>query len=503
MADPSPKEALPTTGSDLPSMKVREVGHNGLRVTAGQVLEEPDTALRYPQSIYTYKKMLKDSTVASAVEYVQTRMASVTWYPQAPKGFEKELEKYVNYLKTVQNDMETSWLSCIKQMSSFTTYGFSIMEIVPYTRLKVNGSRHNDGLRGIKKLAFRSQDTISGVEYANDGRDFVGYWQLVNHITNKSQNRPYKPYTDPKTGKLYSEVLLKKENILAFRNSALKDSPLGNSPLCSIYESWRFKKEYEQTLAYGVSSDINGLKVLYIPPQYLAENATAEDQAVFAQYQKIMRNMHIGAESGLILPQVLDDKGEQYFKFEVVNVSGSKSYDVAAVIESYKMEILTALYATVLTAGQGGGGSFALSTSLQEMVDMIIEAKLEEMRDVFNHTLIPYLWKLNGWDMTVLPTFEFTDISEPTLDDYSKAIQRVGAVKLIARTARNVNAMAEKLGLPDRIPEDATREQIDEILGTPPEDTKAGQGMEEGNNSGTGKADGSSGDGSTSNTENK
>jgi phage gp29-like protein len=224
---------------------------------------------------------------------------------------------------------------------------------------------------------------------------------------------------------------------------------------------------------------------------------------VFAQYQKIMRNMHIGAESGLILPQVLDDKGEQYFKFEVVNVSGSKSYDVAAVIESYKMEILTALYATVLTAGQGGGGSFALSTSLQEMVDMIIEAKLEEMRDVFNHTLIPYLWKLNGWDMTVLPTFEFTDISEPNIDDYSKAIQRIGAVKLIARTARNVNAMAEKLGLPDRIPEDATREQIDEILGTPPEDTKAGQGMEEGNNSGTGKADGSSGDGSTSNTENK
>ena len=43
-------------------------------------------ALRYPQSIYTYKKMLKDSTVASAVEYVQTRMSSVTWYPKAPKA---------------------------------------------------------------------------------------------------------------------------------------------------------------------------------------------------------------------------------------------------------------------------------------------------------------------------------------------------------------------------------------------------------------------------------
>ena len=499
MADPSPKEALPTTGSDLPSMKVREVGFNGLSVTAGQVLEEPDTALRYPQSIYTYKKMLKDSTVASAVEYVQTRMASVTWYPQAPKGFEKELEQYVNYLKTVQNDMETSWLSCIKQMSSFTTYGFSIMEIVPYTRLKVNGSRHNDGLRGIKKLAFRSQDTISGVEYKNDGKDFVGYWQRVNHITNKGQYRTF-----PAVGSnlAYNEVLLKKENILAFRNSALKDSPLGQSPLNSIYESWRFKKEYEQTLAYGVSSDINGLKVLYIPPQYLAENASAEDQAVFAQYQKIMRNMHIGAESGLILPQVLDDKGEQYFKFEVVNVSGSKSYDVAAVIESYKMEILTALYATVLTAGQGGGGSFALSTSLQDMVDMIIEAKLEEMRDVFNHTLIPYLWKLNGWDMTVLPTFEWKasslSITPPTYEQKTKAFYQLLAAGGVAITARNINHIAKESGFPEMLPEDWTSDQVREVLSNA--DSKAGQGFA---TTGDGTSTSPKGDSSATNAHNK
>ena len=40
----------------------------------------------------------------------------------------------------------------------------------------------------------------------------------------------------------------------------------------------------------------------------MSETASPEDAAVFAMYQKIMRNLHIGAESGLILPQVLDDK---------------------------------------------------------------------------------------------------------------------------------------------------------------------------------------------------
>lgn len=499
MADPSNTE-LPASGKDLPAMRVKEVGFNGLSVTSGQVLEEADIALRYPQSIYTYKKMLKDSTVASAVEYVQTRMSSVNWYPKAPKGHEDELASKVTYLKTVQNDMTASWLSTMKQMTSFTTYGFSIAEIVPYTRLYKNGSKFNDGLRGIKKLAFRSQDTISGVEFTDDGRDFVGYWQRVNKITNKS--RPYRTYPDLTEGTTNNEVLLKKENLLVFRNGALKDSPFGKSPLNDIYESFRYKKEYEQAQAYGISSDVNGLKVLYIPPQYMSETASPEDAAVFAMYQKIMRNLHIGAESGLILPQVLDDKGEQYFKFEVVNVSGSKAYDVSKVIESYKMEILTALYATVLTAGQGGGGSFALSESLQEMVDTIITAKLEEMRDVLNHTLIPYLWKLNGWDMSVLPTFEFTAVRKPTLDEYSKAIQRIGAVKLIARTAKNINAIGEYLDLPDFIDEEMEQDKLKEILGDPPEQTKAGQGMKDGLNNGTGKSNGSSGDNSSGNKEN-
>lgn len=215
-----------------------------------------------------------------------------------------------------------------------------------------------------------------------------------------------------------------------------------------------------------------------------------------------MRNMHIGAESGLILPQVLDDKGEQYFKFEVVNVSGSKSYDVAAVIESYKMEILTALYATVLTAGQGGGGSFALSTSLQEMVDMIIEAKLEEMRDVFNHTLIPYLWKLNGWDMTVLPTFEWEtsslSITPPTYEQKTKAYYQLLAAGGVAITARNINHIAEQAGFPERLPEDWTSDQVREVLSNA--DSRAGDGFA---TTGDGTSSSPKGDSSATNAHNK
>ena len=104
--------------------------------------------------------------------------------------------------------------------------------------------------------------------------------------------------------------------------------------------------------------------------------------------------------------------------------------------------------------------------------------------------------------MEVLPEFKFGEVSIVDLETFSKAIQRIGAVKLIPRTAKNVNAIAERLNLPDRIREEATREEIDEILGSPPAETRSGEGMESGMPGGTGDADGSSGDSSISNSEN-
>ena len=122
--------------------------------------------------------------------------------------------------------MTASWLSTMKQMTSLQLMDFLLQKLSLIHVCTRMVSKFNDGLRGIKKLAFRSQDTISGVEFTDDGRDFVGYWQRVNKITNKS--KPYRTYPDLTKGTVNNEVLLKKENLLIFRNGALKDSPLVN-----------------------------------------------------------------------------------------------------------------------------------------------------------------------------------------------------------------------------------------------------------------------------------
>ena len=499
-------EETSTPNTDPPNLapiQVKPVGYSGLNISSGVILEECDPALRWPQCQYTYKQMLKDATVAVAVDAVVTKVSSAKFFIKAPAGHEEPLKDKVDILKSMIGDMKHSWLSFQQNAASFVPFGFATFEILPRKRLKKRSSKYNDGYWGIGKLALRPQDTISAVQYTEDFRDFTGFWQRVDKSTNKSPDGKFRARTVQINRTKENEVFLPIEKLLLFRNNPLKDSPFGSSPLVGCYESWKYKKAYEVNESHSVLSDVHGLKVLYIPPQYMKPDADPADASVFLEYQKIMRNVHIGKESGIILPQVLDDKGEQYFKFEVVSVAGSKAHNIGEIISRYKNDIITALYANSLVAGQEGGGSFALSESLIDIQNKVIEARLAEIRDVLNHKLIPLIFKWNNWETEVYPEFDFEKVGEETFDDKTKGIQRVGAVKLIPRTPKNVNAICEMLGLPDRVDEDMEQDALEKILGTPPEDTKAGAGMASGLNNGVGSSDGSSGDNSTSNSENK
>jgi hypothetical protein len=479
----------------FPTLRNATVGYNGLSVIAGQVLEEEDKDLRWPQSIKTFKKMLKHGTIAPAVDYVQTMIARVPWYVKPAEGYEDEHKPYVKSLTSMMGDMDDSWLYTIKNITSFVPFGFAAVEIVPRYRLRSRGSKYNDGLVGLKKLALRSQDSLVGWEYKNKGRDLAGVWQRVN-IPAGVEDRQRINVDGEKT-----KVLIPIEKMLLFRNNPLKDNPEGRSPLASIYRSWKYLTAYEENQANSVSADVHGLKVLYMPPQYMSDDAPQEYKNIYEEYKNIMRNMHIGKESCMILPQIVDDvSGEQFFKFEIINATGQKANDVRGIIEDYKKEILTALYADFLIMGQEGGGSYALSESKLSVVELMIEAKLEEIRDVFNHKLIPLLFRENGWETDVYPTFEFGDVSDISLAEWAKAFQQISAGKGIPKVPSTINETLAKMGFSYRVPEGMSKEELFELLEGG--ENGAGEGMEEGLGSGTGKGT-KGGDKSAGNANNK
>ena len=486
--------------NEIPTIAYREQGFNGLTTLGGQVFEDCSHELRWPQSIETYKKMAKDAAISPALELVETMIARVPWDVKIPEGYEEELADKANYLKQVMVDMDHDWQSMIKQAATFKRYGFSTLEIVLRYRRKESGSKFNDGLVGVKKLPIRAQDTIEGWYWKNSGRELAGLVQRVCIPDNAQASDGWDFVNANLQNVKGGSKKIARKKFLLFRNNPLKDSPVGTSPLNGCWQAWKYKTAFQEAEAIGAAQDVNGFKVLYLPPQYMAADASDENKAVFQAYQQAMANMHVAKQSGLILPLLLDETGKRMFDFEVMSVTGQRSFDTNAIIARYNAEILTCLFADFLALGQQGGGSFALGETKVSIIEMGIQAALDEIKNQLNHQLVRTLWEQNGWDTTIMPEFTYGNVSKESLDEVSKFIQRTAAVSTFPRNRDTINWVMKQADIPYRVPDTMTQEELDAALGNMT--SKSGSGMAEGLNSGTGTVDGSSGDSSISNAEN-
>lgn len=487
------EEALNTplsTGTDsiIPRIKFSENGQPGMNILGGNLFDDCQRELQWPWCIHTFNKMRRDATVSSAIQLVETMISKVKWEVEIPHNASDDLKRKKKFLEEVIQDMDTSLFSVIKEISSFNTFGFSVTEKVFRKRLKSNGSYYDDGLIGLKGLVPRGQETIAKWETDEFNRYILGLRQWV---VKKDGSLGEMTLSEGK--------LIPRDKFLLCRTGVRKNSPVGTSPLVACWESWKFKKALEESEAIGISKDLRGLPIVYMPVQYMVEGASEADKATFEYMKKVVRNIHREEQEGVILPSLYED-GKRMFEFELAGVTGSKSYDVGAIIDRYSNEILMSFFADVLKLGQGATGSYSLADSKTSIIATRIEAALMEIQDQFNTDLIPQLATLNGWNPVEMPKLCYGDIDEQDLNVLSSAIQRIKATGLITPTAGNVNHIAEMLGLPDRVDPNIEQSDLNELLG---QDTSAsGSGMVEGLSSGTGSANGSSGDSSVANKEN-
>lgn len=485
-----------TQGSEstIPRMKLGQQSYNGLFTLGGTILEECEVELRWPQCIHTYKKMAKDATIAPALNLVEMAIARVPWTVKIPEGYEEQLKDKADFLRQCMADMDHTWGQFIRQAATFNRYGFAPIEKVYRRRYKRNGSKYDDGLTALESLPLIAQETVSSFQWdeATKGRKLSGLLQWVIEPSGKDQMHVSSGWKEEK---------IRRQKFMLLRNNPLKDNPEGESPLKGCWVAWKYKTELEKFEGSGVATDVRGLKVLKLHPRYMDPNASPEDQQVYAHWQNIMRNLHMGEQSGVIVPSLKDDNGEEMIAdLQLLSINGQKTYDVNAIINRYKNDIITCLMASQLILGQDGGGSFSLAESLQGITEMAIEAKLTEIKEQLNHDLVVQLFQLNGWSTEVVPYFDFGSVKSPDLDVLSKFIQRVGAAGLISQDPETINWIAQQAAMP--IPFDDPTTPIDEarqqLTGFT---SNAGEGMTEGLSSGTGSATGG-GDQSAGNSEN-
>lgn len=498
---------LETGDNKVPAMVYGETGYTGLVTLGGRVWDDCQKELRWPRAYHTFKEMSTDSSVHPSLEFVEGKIAEAKWKVRIPKGYEKQLKDKALFLEQQMDDMDQSWLSYIKQIASFNRYGFAINEIALRFRNKRFGSNYDDGLVGLKGLPGRSQGSIYKWEWSQDGRQLLGLWQQV-----------ILPYTGTEvitengwdTARAYEQnrghtlKFIPRKKFLHFRHNPQNDSPTGQSPLAGVWTSWKYKTAYQTSEALGTAQDANAFKILYLPPDYLTEDADDDRKKSLQMYQRMMTEAHQAKSSGFILPMLTDAEGKRMFDFEIKNISGSKSYDVDKIISRYSREIQVGLFADVLSLGGGSGGSYSLSESKVDIIDMAVKSKLNEIKDQLNHQLIKTLFEQNGWPVDITPFFDYELPNQETLDNKGKYVQRCKAVGMLPVVPQTVNQILRDGGFDYQVPDNMSTEELMKILSPIGEQmsSEAGGGMKSGLPSSNGSGIGSSGDSSVSNTEN-
>lgn len=478
-------------------------GYTGLVTLGGNIWDECQSDLLWPKAFHTYKKMALSSAVSPALEYVEGKAAEAQWVVRIPKGYEKELKDKAEYLRQVMNDMDRSWTAAIKDALTFNRYGFSVLEIVMRFRNKKYGSKYGDGLVGLEGLEPRGQGTIDHWYWFDKGRKIGGFYQRAVTPTDNDVSDGWNIIKTLATQQVSLQKIPRKKFLLC-RHSPENDSPTGRSPLASVWAAWKLLEAFQESEIISVAQDANAFKILYLPPEYLVEDADEDRKASFQMYQKMMERAHQAKQSGFILPMLTDQDGNKMFDFEIKNISGIKSFDIEKIIERLTREIQVGLFADVLSMGGQGGGSFSLAESKTSFLDMAVKSRLSEIKDQLNHQLIKTLFEQNQWSTEVLPYFDYELPDSESLDIKGKFYQRTAAVSLLPRVPQVINQVLRDVGIDYQVPDDMSQEDLMKLLDpfNEGQQSEAGKGMESGMSNTNGNDTSGSGDASIANNAN-
>jgi len=236
------------------AFRLSEMGASGFPVFAGVPQEELRTDLNFPQSITTFKEMQLHSAVAASLKLPELLISKAEYKIKPPNNPSKKELKQAEIITSMLDDFrDGSFEEFLISVTSALTYGFCISEKVFYRRTKANGSKYDDNLIGIKKLAYRNQTTIQRFLFSDDGNELIGC------VQNLSGHSDY----FSRLNKKGNIINLPRNKFLLFRAGQHNGNPLGKSPLINAYTAWRFLTELEKIEAMGVSKDLNGLPVRY------------------------------------------------------------------------------------------------------------------------------------------------------------------------------------------------------------------------------------------------
>lgn len=425
---------------------MQEQGITGLTRFGPFVFEEFLKELQGRRGAATYREMAdNDATIGAILYAFKSLLRTVDWHVES-SGTKEEDKIAAEFVSSCFKDMDMSWSDIISDILSFLTYGWALLETNYKIRKGPNprnpldmssGSKHNDGRIGWAGWSIRSQNTLWGWSLGKD-----------NKVQGMIQLAPPD----------YKTRFISLDKALLFKTESNKKSPEGRSLLRSAFRSWYIKKNIEDIEAIGMEKDLNGIPVLWLPPEIIdAKNnpdASPEDKMAYESWVNIGTNLKRNEESCLIMPSLYDEQGRKMYDITTIaNSSTRKQFDTDQIIKRYDRNIAMTLLADFLMLGTNSQGSFALSYDKTSMFKKSLNSILKTICDEINRVAIPRLIRLNNFEgLTDYPELKHGKLDEASLTELANYVNSLagGGVLDTMQDLRLEEHVRDKAGLPPR-----------------------------------------------------
>ncbi len=387
-----------------------------------------------------YREMAHGDALVGAILFaIEMVLRQVDWTvePANPEGegpSDSDIER-ADFLNSCMLDMSHSWEELISDALTMLAFGHSYLEIV-YKRRETpdpmaeaeRRSRFPDGRIGWRKFSLVPQETITD-------------WDLDEHGGVQAAIQ----------GNVYGSerVAIPIAKAVLFRTDSR--TAQGTSVLRNVVQAWYHKKRLEELEGIGAERDLAGL------PKFVVDVEILDDPNRSAEYEKIVSNLRVDEQHGLILPGKTNEEGklEPLADFELISSAGAKQFDTNSLIGRYSREIAMSLLQDVIMLGHERVGTQALASEKRDLSDTALQAWLNGISGVLNTHAVPRLFALNGESLENLPTLEPGELRPTDVAEFAEAMNKLSGAGFVFTGDEDVEAVIRRrLGLPPALPED-------------------------------------------------
>lgn len=405
-------------------------GRTGLDHSFGRIREDFLSEF----DIAKMKEMSRNDPVVGASLRAYEMVARQADWRVVPASQDRADRRRAKFLESAFKDMSLSWEDTVSEILSMFEFGFSYHEILfkrrtGYDRDPSRSSRFNDGRIGWAKFASRSQDSLKKWEFS-EADDVIAFIQRDG--------------TEEHRIPMWKSLL--------FRTTVRKNNPEGRSILRTSYRPYKIKKFIEEKEAIGVERDLVGIPKVFVPAEYLTDNATDAQASTVSRMETIAEDLRQDQSATAVLPAAFDDEsGERLFDITMFTSPGQKQFDTSRIIDRWDRRIAMSMLADFIILGQGQTGSFALSESKTNIFQMAVEGYLDHVKSVVNRKAVPQLFRVNNMSTSNLPTWTYDEPETASLRDMALFVSRMAGAGAIT-------------------PDDQLEERIRDLAGFPPRD---------------------------------